>query len=163
MWWTKLEVREKAVLVFGGVSVAIAALYLFTWEPFYNRLHSLRQSVLEERINVAWMKQAEVETRTLRGILSPDKPVRTGESLLALVDRSARAAGMSASLKRVEPEGKDKVRVWLEDVIFDVLIPWVADLQKSQGVTPESLVVDRQPTLGHVNARLVLAGSSNSQ
>ncbi|CAK0778416.1 Type II secretion system protein M [Gammaproteobacteria bacterium] len=163
MWWTKLEVREKAVLVFGGVTIVIAALYLFTWEPFYHRLHALRQTVLEERVSIAWMKKAEIEAQAFRGNLSSDKPVRTGESLLALVDRSARAAGMSASLKRVEPEGKDKVRVWLEDVIFDVLIPWVADLQKSQGVTPESLVVDRQPTLGRVNARLVLAGSSNSQ
>ena len=156
-WWESLVERERwliivAVLVGGG-----GGLYLLGWEPFYKHLVSLRQSVAEERIQMAWMVQAQGEARALLGAASTDRK-RSGESLLAMVDRSARAAGMGAGLKRVEPEGKDKVRVWMDDIAFDGLIPWLADLNKTQGVTPESLVVDRQSTTGRVNVRLVLAG-----
>jgi general secretion pathway protein M len=126
------------------------------WDPFYNHLRFLRQTVAEEHIQVAWMEQAADEARALRGVAAMEK--HTGESLLSLVDRSAREAGMGEGLNRVEPEGKQTVRVWLNDIAFDVMIPWLAELNKTQGVIPESLVVDRQVTSGRVNVRLVLVG-----
>ena len=154
IWWEGLSPRERALLVLVTVVVLSAVLYLIVWEPLQKEVHTLRQTVAEERIQVAWMEQAAVEARALRGVTTPER--HNGESFLSLVDRSARAAGMGANISRVEPEGANKVRVWLNGVAFDVLIPWLAGLQKDQAITPESLVADRQNTVGQVNVRLVL-------
>ncbi|CAK0745879.1 Type II secretion system protein M [Gammaproteobacteria bacterium] len=156
-WWEELSSQERIMVTLGAGVILAATLFLVVWEPFYAHLRTLRQTVTEERIQVAWMVQAALEVGPLRGIAMVAEK-QTGGSLLALVDRSARAAGMGAGLNRVEPEGKDKVRVWLNDIAFDPLIPWLTELGKTQGVAPESLVIDRQATPGRVNARLVLVG-----
>lgn len=154
-WWESLSSRERLILSLGGGVLLVAMIYLTIWEPLYNQLRMLRQTVAEERIQLTWMEQAAFEVQSLRGVTITEKP--TGESLLALVDRSARVAGMGSGLNRVEPEGKGKVRVWLNGIAFNTLIPWLAKLSKAQGVTPESLVVERQG-VGQINVRLVLVG-----
>ena len=155
-WWESLSSRERLILSMGMGVLLVAMVYLILWEPFQNQLRTLRQNVAEERIQVAWMEQAAIEAGTLRGVTTTEKP--TAESLLALVDRSARASGMGPGLNRVEPEGKGKVRVWLNDIAFNTLIPWLAGLSKAHGVTPENLVIERQIAAGQVNVRLVLVG-----
>ncbi len=156
-WWDNLSSRERALLLLVSGVVLIAVFYLILWEPLVKHVVALRQTVAEERTAAAWMEQVALEVRALRGVATTEK--RSGESLLSLVDRSARAAGMGSHINRVEPEGRDKVRVWLNEVAFDVLIPWLAELRKSQAISPESLVADRQSASGVVNVRLVLVGS----
>ncbi|CAK0755920.1 Type II secretion system protein M [Gammaproteobacteria bacterium] len=155
-WWESLSARERGMLSLALGITIIATLYFAVWEPFQVQLRTLRQTVTDERSQVFWMEQATAEVIALRGVVPVQK--NNGESLLTLVDRSARVAGMGAGINRVEPEGKEKVRVWLNDIAFDTLIPWLAGLDKIQGVVPESLVVDRQGAAGQVNVRLVLVG-----
>ncbi len=162
-WWESLSARERVLLGVASVVVLSGFFYFFLWRPVLNQVHSLQEAVAEERTEMTWMTQAAAEVRALRGVVVTEK--HSGESLLSLIDRSARAAGMGSNLNRVEPEGNDKVRLWLNDVAFDVLIPWLAELHKSQGVTPESMVAERQSIPGQVNARLVLVavGGVNGQ
>lgn len=159
-WWENLAARERLMLSIALIITIIAVLYLLVWEPLQKRTETLRHTVSEERNQIAWMEQAAVEILALRGGVVP-KEKRNNESLLAVVDRSARAAGMGAGINRVEPEGKDKARIWLNDVAFDNLIRWLSELDKTQGITTESVVIDRQNVAGQVNARLVLMGGGN--
>ena len=60
------------------------------------------------------------------------------------------------ALKRVEPEGSNSVRVWLEGAPFDVLIKWLGTLSTQHGVDADTVTLERIEAAGLVNARLML-------
>lgn len=160
VWWQTLSARERILVIFALSVITIAGFFLAIWEPLAKRVTTLRETVKAERNQVAWMEQAALEIHNQKGTNSTSKKAQ-GESLLTIIDRSVRKAGMGANLNRIEPEGKDKVRLWLNNLPFETIISWLVELNKSEGVTPESFVVDRQTTPGRVNARLVLLPRSN--
>ena len=79
-----------------------------------------------------------------------------GRSLLSVADSTARAGGLATALKRVEPEGGNSVRVWLDGAPFDVLVKWLVTLSTQHGVDANSATLERSETAGQVNARLTL-------
>jgi len=88
---------------------------------------------------------------------SPAGTAAGTESLVVLVDRSTRAAGLGAYLKRNEPEGNTGIRLRFEDVPFDGLISWLADLQATQGVGVVAATADPGQEPGRVTANIQLA------
>lgn len=84
--------------------------------------------------------------------------VLIGSSLLAEIDASARAGGLTDALSRVEPEGDDRVRVWLDNVAFDAAARWLEALYQEHSITVREASVDRiGGAPGRVNMRLTLA------
>ncbi|MGB5062970.1 MAG: type II secretion system protein GspM, partial [Candidatus Competibacter sp.] len=79
-----------------------------------------------------------------------------GRSLLTLVDQTARTAGLKTALKRVTPQGEDKLSAQLDAVEFDKLIPWLGMLERDHHLTIVNLSVDRTGAAGLVNARVIL-------
>ena len=73
-----------------------------------------------------------------------------------MTDSTARAGGLGPALKRIEPEGGDGVRVWLDGVAFDDLVKWLGTLSTSHGVDVVSASLERDEAAGRVNARLTL-------
>lgn len=150
----QLGPRERMlVLALGGV-VLVAALYLFIWEPIGDRAERLDAQVAAQRDLVQWMQKAAIEIKNAQK--TQTRPAgRGGESLLSLVDRTAKSADLAEALKRVEPEGANRVRVWLELANFDDLVAWLSQVQRDYGLRIDTAVIDRDPSPGRVNARLV--------
>ena len=161
-WWNSLNERERWLVAGSAVLVPLFLSYTLIWQPFHNRLQNLRQTVALQRQELAWMRQAAVEIKQLGGTTSSSRPRRQGQqSLLTLVDQSARTAGLGTALKRIEPQGEDKLRVQFEQVGFDQLIHWLGSLEQDYGVTLVNATVDRQTESGRVDARLILQGSAS--
>ncbi len=85
------------------------------------------------------------------------KPPVDGRSLLTLVDQTARAAGLGAALKRVAPQGEDRLGAQFDAVEFDKLIPWLGALERDHPIAIVNLSVDRAAA-GLVNARVIVQG-----
>ena len=151
-WFLGLAPRER--WLFGGAAALVALLlvYLLVVEPLQQRRAMLERGVVAQRELLGWMRDAIVP---LRGGTTAPAGSR-GQSLFAVVDRSARATVLAGALQRVQPEGQASVRVWFEDAPFDDLVRWVAALQREHGVTVNTLSVERTDTAGLVNARLTL-------
>ena len=148
-------------MLVGGAAIAlIIILYLIAWEPVQRdmrRLHQEVESKLETRL---WMKRAAVEVSALAG--GGAAATKGGGALLTVVEQTAKSAGLGASLNRVEPQGRDRARVWLDQASFDAMIGWLATIGQRHGIVPESVVADPQSDPGIVNARLVLIRGSAS-
>ena len=147
-WWRGLAPRERLALALGGAAAGLLLLYALLWAPLQERLAGLRARLAEEEAQVAWMRRASWAAAPRRAPVSG--------SLLALVDRTARAAGLA--LARVQPEGEGRVRVRLEGAPFDGLARWLGELAAA-GLRVEELEVerDRRAGPGRVRARLRLA------
>ena len=141
-WWENLGARERGLIVVGTVLVMMLLSYVLAWEPLRNSDRRLRQNVAERRADLAWMRQAAEEIKRLGGA-GAARPVADNRSLLTLVDQTARAAGLGAALKRVAPQGDDKLSAQLDGAEFDKLIPWLSGLERDQAIAIISLNVDR--------------------
>lgn len=154
-WWETLSARER-LLVIGGLGLTLALLgYALVWEPFRTSHRQLQQRVAEQRADLIWMRQAAREVKRLSGNAGTS-PTRDGRSLLTLVDQTARAAGLASALKRVAPQGEDKLSAQLDEVEFDKLIPWLGMLEHDHRIAIVNLSIDRANAIGLVNARVIL-------
>ncbi|MGH8482382.1 MAG: type II secretion system protein GspM, partial [Nevskiaceae bacterium] len=79
-----------------------------------------------------------------------------GQSLLAIVDQSRKASAIQQPPSRLQPDGDDTVRLWLEDVPFEALVRWLGELHTRYGVRVDAVEVERESGPGLVSARLTL-------
>jgi general secretion pathway protein M len=158
-WWEGLQARERRMLASGAVVVAALLGWALLWYPLSHARSDLAVRVAHQRDDLAWMRQALGEVASLRAQGARSRADRQGKSLLALADVSARGAGLTGALKRVEPAGSDSVRVNLEIADFDALVSWLDALARDYGVQATDFSVDKVEGLGLVNARVTLQDS----
>ena len=155
-WWAKQSVRDRRVLLAGATVAALLLGWSFAWYPLARARARAESDVATPRATLAWMQQSRAELAALHARGARGQVDRQGKSLLALADVTARGAGLSAALKRVEPAGPKSVRVSFETANFDALIGWVDALARDYGVQATDLSADKVEGLGLVNARVVL-------
>lgn len=158
-WLENLEPRERNALMIGAAMLVVMLAYFLGWQPFSARVDRLEQSVQEQRALKQWIAGAAQEVQRLRATrTSATAAGMGGQSLLAVVDQSAKRDRLGTALKRIEPEGATTVRVWFEQAVFDDVLLWLGELRDSYGVRIASISIDRQGSAGLVNARVELEG-----
>jgi len=158
-WLATLNPRER-IIVIGGASLLLVALLVGSWFSFVGDVERLREVVSEQRAVDRWMQAAAVEAAQLRkGGGGKGRVVSGGASLLSLADQTAKRSGLGNAVKRVEPDGSDKVRIRLERVNFDRMIRWLEELQNKQSVSVDTITIDRHQDSGMANVRLTLKGA----
>ncbi|HEY5604677.1 MAG TPA: type II secretion system protein M [Gammaproteobacteria bacterium] len=159
-WFDKLEPRERRVLIAGAAVLLVALLYLLAWAPFTKKIASLEKSNQENQELLVWMEQSAEEAKKLQATLRSNNPTSSskGQSLLGIIDRTAKTENLGKSVKRVQPDGQSKAGVWLENAPFNDTIKWLENLQRQQGIHIVTSVIEKLEEPGLVNARLVLEG-----
>jgi general secretion pathway protein M len=138
-WLESLEERERLV-----------------WLPVHAGYSNLKANVAEQKSTAEWMQRSAAQLAALKGSGGQASAGLGGRSLLAVTDSTARAGGLGAELKRVEPEGQDSVRVWLDGAPFDVLVKWLSTLSSTHGIQVDTATLERSEVAGRVDARLTL-------
>lgn len=133
----------------------LLTLYGFIWKPLSNDYQTLRESVTQQRETLQWMREAAVKVKSLKRSAPAGAKSLAGRSLLAVVDQSARSAGLGAAIKRIEPDGSKGVKLWLENVAFDPMILWLGKLTREYQVQTRMITIEHTGA-GRVNARLNL-------
>lgn len=134
------------------VSVAVAAvaltlLWLVVVEPLQQRRAMLKAGVPAQRSLLAWMQAQDLQDGATGG---------DAGSLFAVVDRSARTTRFADGVQRLQPDGEDNVRIWLEAVPYADLVRWLAALETDRNITPLAISLERSEDSGQVNARITL-------
>ncbi len=155
-WFDSLEARERLMVAAGAALLVLFLLYVLVWSPIHSGYDALRNSVEEQRSTALWMRESAQTLTSLKRNSGKAAQGLGGKSLLSVADSTARAGGLGPALKRVEPEGRDSVRVWLDGAPFDVLVKWLGTLSIIHGVSAESATLERSDATGRVNARLTL-------
>jgi general secretion pathway protein M len=151
-WLQSLSERERRMVIFGGIAAVVLLIVgvLFPLESSVTKTHARIQ---QKEQDLAWMKGV-APTLAAAGPLAA--PPENQESLIVLIDRSARELGLGASLTSSEPSGPGGLRVRLEKAPFDILVGWIGRLADQNGIRVESASVDGAGEPGVVNASLVL-------
>ena len=157
-WWFGLQAGERRTLTVGGVALTLITLYFGGWVSLQDGVSNLETQVQAQRDLKHWMAQSAAEVNQLRHG-GGGQGQTTGQSLLSLVDQTARSSVIGSSLKRVEPEGEGSVKVWLEQAAFDDMISWLVALEQQHGLSVATITIERQ-AVGRVDANMTLRGAA---
>ena len=134
--------------------LGLLLLYLILVLPFQTADATHGQARRQKAANLAWMREKAPQDQGRRG--HRRGVAESGESLVVLIDRTAREAGLATALRDQSPNGENGLRLRLEAASFDTLMAWLANLQQQYGVGDRSGDVDAAAP-GLVNATLTLS------
>jgi general secretion pathway protein M len=152
-WLAGLSTRERNLVYLAAALLAAALVYLLLVMPLNGMHRRLESRVERKSADLAWMRQAAPQ---VAAAAAAGTAPASAESLVVLVDRSARAAGLGGAVRDQSPNGARGLRLRLEAAPFDVLVAWLATLREQHGVEVESASVDSTPAPGLVNASITL-------
>ncbi|WP_129648415.1 type II secretion system protein GspM [Peristeroidobacter agariperforans] len=150
-----LQPRERVIVIAGAILVLVVAVYVLALAPLYSAVNAQAKRVAQKEGDLAWMRSVSGEVAVLSAN-APSRPGPSNESMVVLIDRTARECGLGASLTGQTPNGERGIRVRLEGAEFDKLMVCLGTLQQVHAVDVESASIDRAAQPGLVNANLVL-------
>jgi general secretion pathway protein M len=158
-WLNGLATREKLLVGTAAVVAALAIIVIGVVRPLSASRASLAEQISEKRAVLADIERVAARfgpnASARLGRASP-----SGESLVVLIDRTARSSGLGAYLRRNEPDGNASIRLRFENVSFDELASWLVELKVTQGIAVTAASTDPAQDAGRVNATLQLSRSA---
>jgi general secretion pathway protein M len=153
-WVANLSEREQRLVYSAAGLAAVLLVYLALVLPLQGANHRLAARVEKKSADLAYLRQAAPRLAAAGGASA----VNRNESLVVLVDRTAREAGLGSALRDQSPAGQG-VRLRIEGASFDAMMAWLGALQNQYGVTIDAAMVD-SVSPGLVNASLTLTRPS---
>jgi general secretion pathway protein M len=151
-WFDNLSERDRRIVTWGGAAVLVLVL-LGIVVPLNRNIALARERVTRKQGDLQFIQSVAPQ-------LASAGPASAGaasaESLVVLVDSSARESGLGKSLTNSQPTGDKALRVRLDRVGFDAMVAWLARLSQQHGVRVESAEIESAGETGLVNAGLVL-------
>jgi type II secretory pathway component PulM len=147
-----LNERERRMVIGGGIAAAVLLLIAVIL-PLDRNVSRTHDRVSKKQADLVWMRLVAPELAGAGPAAS--QPANSG-SLVAVVDRTAREAGLGEALSSSEPSGAGGLRVRLDKAPFDILVGWLARLADQHAVRVESATIDSASDPGLVNAAVVL-------
>ena len=144
-----LSERDRRTLLI-GVGIAVLLL-LYVIIQLDSSVSSAHKRILKKETDLAWMRSVAPQFAGLGPAHG-----QSGESLLVIVDRSAREAGLASALAGSEPSGPGGLSVRLQKAPFDTLIPWLDRLAQQNGIRVDTASIESAGSPGFVNAAIVL-------
>jgi general secretion pathway protein M len=151
-WYENLSERDRKIVTYGGVLVLVLVLAGIIM-PLNRNISMARERVTRKQGDLQFIQTVAPQLASA-GPASGN--AATGESLVVLIDSSARESGLGKSLTNSQPTGDKGLRVRLDHVSFDALVAWLARLSQQHGVRVESAEIETAGEAGMVNAGLVL-------
>jgi type II secretory pathway component PulM len=152
-WFQGITAHEQRTVLI-GLAAAGVVLLVGLLVPLERRVARLEREVQARRADLAWLQSVAPQ---LGGLRAATASAGGGESLVVLVDRVARGAGLAGALSS-QADGTGQLNVRLEHVAFDALVAWVAELVQHHGVRVISASIDAGNSPGLVSASFQLAG-----
>jgi general secretion pathway protein M len=149
-WFAARSAEEQRTLRIGGI-VALIVLLLGVLVPLQRSVSAASTRVATLRNDLAWLRSMGPQLAA-----AANMPATTQESLVVVVDRAARAAGIAGALSSSQPAANGGLDVRMDRVPFDALATWLGQLAQRYGVQVESATVESAGAPGMVRASLVL-------
>jgi len=151
-WYSGLAPREQLMVRIGAIAAAVllvAGLVL----RLHGAVQATEKRLATKRADIAYIQSVLPELR------AAPLPAGGGQSLVAVVDRTTRDAGLAMNLKGTEPSGISGVRVRFEGASFAQLVTWLLRIQQEYGLSIQAATLEKTDSPGRVNANLTFVRS----
>jgi len=146
--WYLEQTKQGKILI----AIAIFMLVYFlvvkvVYSPWKEHLSSIHNEVVEKLETVSFMtQQVQKNKRLIQQGLNKEAPTGASHiSLITLIERSAKQKGLYSSIQRISPDSKGRVKVWSNNINFQVWLTWVERLE-SLGIDIHSVRFNQMNT-----------------
>ena len=153
-WLEGLAPRERNLVYAAAALLAIAVVYFAVVLPVTSAARHREARIVQKTSDLAWMRQVAPQ---VMAAAAAGGGTASDESLVVLVDRTARESGIGSSIRDQTPAGQNGLQLRLEGAPFDLLMAWLANLQQQHGVRVDGAIIGAANAPGLVNANLTLA------
>jgi general secretion pathway protein M len=151
-WYDNLSERDRKIVLYGGIAAFVLVL-LGILVPLNRNIATARERVERKQGDLQFIQSVAPQ---LAAAGPAGGNAANPDSLVVLIDSSARESGLGKSLSNSQPTGDKGLRVRLDRVSFDAMVAWLARLSQQHGVRVESAEIESAGEVGLVNAGLVL-------
>ena len=148
---SNMSERERR-MVFGGAVLAVLLLIFAVLVPLDHSVSKARERINRKQADLLWMRSVEPELAAA----GPSQAPASNESLLVIVDRSARESGLGPALAGSDPSGAGGLQVRMQKASFDAMVAWLARLAQQNGIRVDGATIDNAGAPGIVNAAIIL-------
>jgi len=123
-WFLQLSERERILVLAASAVSVIVIFYYAIWSPLHQALDTQSLALENDRKLLVWVQEQSSRAQILQSTAQGN--TFTG-SLTQLVNQTTRAANISVS--RLQPQDEE-LQVWIDEVPFNALMRWLADLEQ---------------------------------
>jgi len=147
----QLPENDRKALTALVIVVGLLLFYFIIFQPIQNYHDHAQQNAAMRQELYQWLESKQSQVKALKKTSPAGQS--GNQSLLTLVTTTLKETGIS--VKRIQPEGNDRIRVWLEAIPFNRLLGTLNRLRGQYGLNVEEISVDRQKP-GKVDARITI-------
>lgn len=155
--YESLPQRDRSALkvMFGVLLLVIS--YFALWQPAHKYMKEAQSDLAfsEELLALVNNNKTVLSSLSRGNSSNNQKPTLDSQQLVSSVTNMAKKKGVL--LKRFEPSGGNKLKVWVDNAEFDKVIVWLTTLKKSLGVQVEQITIEKDDGPGLVSARMTLS------
>jgi general secretion pathway protein M len=143
--------RERRMVLIGG-AIAVFVIIFGVLVPLDSSVTKAKTRIAQKQTDLVWM-------RGVAPVLAANQPAQgstNGESLIVVIDRSARESGLGTALAGSEPSGANSIQVRMQKASFDAMVGWLSRLSQQNGIGVDGATIDQAGAPGLVNAAVVL-------
>ena len=143
---SKTPSEQKLILLL-GVFLSVFMIYS-TFSTVQDGLHSV-ESKLKKQVELnSW---ASEQIRIIQNASASGSVGNTGGSITQVINSSARRHGVS--IARLQPQKTDMVKVGIDEIGFNRLVRWLAELENEHGITASNIDISKADVSGLVKVR----------
>lgn len=153
--WQNLSLRDKQMLVVGGIAVILFLLYEIIWSPLSNANNSLRSRIQQSQDTLRSMKNAD---QLIEHLLkqSKEKRTETTQSILGAMQTEINHSPFASHVTQLRQAENDSVQFNLSKVDFDQLLVFLTSVWKKYGFIVSQITVMPTGTPGEVTVDIVM-------
>jgi general secretion pathway protein M len=124
--YLRLSVREQVLVFILAIFVFLLSVYFLIWKPVQQENQDAQISFERSLADYYKIVENADHLNSLSGVSHSSLLDRSSNELRALVNSTARQYGIVA--ERIAVEGDSRLQIWINNVAFAKLSPWIAEL-----------------------------------
>lgn len=157
-WWQHSSLREKWMIILGGIIAIIILGYEFLWNPLSSSVNELQINIVKQQQLLNWMQRANQQIKQLRAAGFVESPT-SEEALLVITERSLAEQKLSRYLDQVQQPTDNQLVLTFKTVPFDRLMTWLESLWRQYSINVSQMTIQKTDTPGLVQAKLTVERS----
>ncbi len=155
--YDSLSARDRLALKVLSLAVALVVLVFGIIQPVYEYKVNAQAELINNQKLLAMVNEnkSALASMVRKGGAGSSKKELNSQQLVSSVTNLAKQ--QQISLKRFEPSGERKLKVWVDDASFDKVVAWLSRMKRSLGVRVEQISIDKDDAPGKISARMTLS------
>ena len=150
-YYSALSEKDQKALKLLALFCGPLLLYFVILKPGYSYYNEAKENYLESSELLTWIEQNKPKVQTTQGPKSNSQELPLSQYI------STTAETKKISITRLQPQGDQGVRIWMNEVSFSSLMEYLSELSNN-GLTISSITVDKTTNPGVVNAQCLIIG-----